>query len=526
MSSIVIGVDFGTSGVRAVAVETSSGERCASSSSGFPQWENGRFCDPDTNVFRQDPKELVDSFYDAVSSVVVKLGSAVSEAIVALSVDTTGSSPTAIANDGRPLAFSNDFQSDPDAMVILWKDHSAESEASQISSVLGKPYSSEWFWSKILRVVRTNAKVVSSAVTWAEHADWFPAYLCENHAPETWKRCRSGAAHKSLWGVDGTGYPPKDLFEQIDPYLGSVLPTLGNLAWSPDQIFGALSDRQAGVIGLPAAIPVGVGSFDAHTAALAGGVKVGTLTKIIGTSSSDIVITDRPYINGFPGVESAAEGSILPELVTIESGQAAFGDLADWFVKLLLFGSLHDAEKTIKRKLYTSLESAAADVSIDQVPITLDWFNGRRSPYGELNLQGAISGLILGTSAPALYFSLLESAAFATRAAHDHLQTLGVVIDHINILGGVADRSPLTLRVLSDVLNRSLSIRESSDASAHGAAIYAAVVGGVYPSVLDAQRFMQLKERSRVRPESDRVATHTIRYEQYQKLARFQASLH
>ena len=212
MNPLVIGVDFGTSGVRAVAVDATSGENVASSSAGFPQWENGLFCDPDTNIFRQHPRELLESFYETVSSVVTQLGPAARQRITAISVDTTGSSPTAIGIDGRPLALSSDFHSDPDAMMILWKDHSAVSEAKQISSVWGNTYSSEWFWAKILRVARTNPKVASATATWAEHADWFPAYLCGNTVPISWKRCRSGAAHKALWGISGKGYPSKEFF--------------------------------------------------------------------------------------------------------------------------------------------------------------------------------------------------------------------------------------------------------------------------------------------------------------------------
>jgi L-ribulokinase len=525
VNPLVIGVDFGTSGVRTVAVDATSGENVASSSAGFPQWENGLFCDPDTNIFRQHPRELLESFYETVSSVVTQLGPAARKRITAISVDTTGSSPTAIGIDGRPLALSSDFHSDPDAMMILWKDHSAVSEAKQISSIWGNTYSSEWFWAKILRVARTNPKVASATATWAEHADWFPAYLCGNTVPISWKRCRSGAAHKALWGTGGRAYPSKEFFRTIDPYLEDVLATMGNLTWSSDQIFGFLSDHQAEITGLPTNIPVGVGSFDAHTAALAGGVSVGTLSKIIGTSSSDIVITDQPLSRGFSGVESAAEGSIMPNLVTIESGQAAYGDLTDWLIGLLLSGALHGVEVSTKRTFYTSIERAAAKVAIEQVPITLDWFNGRRSPHGDLSLKSAISGLTLGTSAPALYFSLLESAAFGTRRIHENLHTQGVLINNISVLGGVADRSPISMQILSDVLNRSLSIRESSDASAHGAAIFAAVVGGAHPNLLEAQQSMQLKERYRVDPNPPRVAIHTDRYLKYQALSRFQSTL-
>nr|MDA3947637.1 FGGY-family carbohydrate kinase [Spirochaeta sp.] len=436
-------------------------------------------------------------------------------------VDTTGSSPTAIGSDGRPLAYDDAFSADPAAMMILWKDHAAEAEAREISEGLGVEYSSEWFWAKVLHAARESEPVRAAAVTWAEHADWFPALLCDNRDPGTWKRCRSGAAHKSLWRPDPVGYPARDLFQRVDPYLATVWDTLGRDAWSPDERFGVLATGPAERLGVPAGIAVGVGVFDAHSAALAGGVRPGTVAKIIGTSSSDMVVTDLPIEHGFPGVESAAFGSIVPGRVTIESGQAAYGDLTEWLVRLISFGS--DVAPRLRDDLFHALESAAAGAAatmdLSALPVALDWFNGRRSPFGNTNVRGAVTGLSLGTSAPELYLSLLEAAACATRAGLEHLHSLGVGVEQVHVLGGVPDRSELAVTVLANVLGRPLSVRESADASARGAAIYAAVVGGVYPDVLTSQSALQLAERHVVTPKKHRTAEHEPRYRRYRELA-------
>ena len=410
-------------------------------------------------------------------------------------------------------------------MLILWKDHSAVSEAREISTLVGQRCSSEWFWAKVLRVSRRNRRVALNAVTWAEHADWFPAYLCGNHRPRTWKRCRAGAVHKALWGTQSQGYPPRGVFERVDPYLPNVLDTLGGAVWYPGRAFGRLSQRVAALTGLPPGIVVGVGMFDAHAAAVAGGVRPGTLVKITGTSSSDIAVSELPRSHRLPGVESVGEGSILPDRITIEMGQAAYGDLAEWVVDLLAFGRSVAIETPNRTAIYRALASAAETVAIDHVPVALDWFNGRRSPHGDLTVQAALSGLSLATSAPALYFSLLEAAAFATRTVHEHLISIGVAIDRVVVLGGVADRSRLAMRILADVLNRPLSIKASGDASAHGAAIYAAVASGMYSAVPEAQESMPLAERNCVEPNDDRVSVHADRYRRYGALAQFQSRI-
>ncbi|MCG8477609.1 MAG: ribulokinase [Spirochaetales bacterium] len=532
MNRYVVGVDFGTGGVRVVVVDARTGGLRAAAAAGFPRWERGALCDPARHVFRQDPVELIDAYHDALSTAVASLSEAERRDIAALSIDTTGSSPTAIGRDGIPLALSPAFRSGPEAMVILWKDHSAAAEARAISDALGTPYPAEWFWAKVLRASRAGPAVREAASTWAEHADWFPAYICGNRTPSTWKRCRSGAAHKALWrppsAGHGGGYPSRARLETVDPYLGDVLTSLGSNSWSPHRTFGTLSEEEAAITGLPPGIPVGVGVFDAHSAACAGGIRRGVLIKTIGTSSSDIAVADASESDRFPGVESAALGSIIPDLVTIESGQAAYGDLTEWLVRLVSFGGNTeggtDAAPRRREAVYRRLEEQATGLPLESIPVSLDWFNGRRAPYGTLDVRGAIHGLTLATSAPALYLSLLEAAAFATRSGHDHLRRLGVPIEEVVVLGGVAERSPLAVSILASVLNTPLAIPESSEASAWGAAIYAAVAGGVHRDIAEAQDAMRLPNRTIVYPDADRVALHNARYARYRDLAEYQTN--
>jgi len=512
---LVLGADFGTGGVRVVVVDTSDGTVVAAGSAGFPGWDAGRYCNPAGYTFRQHPRELTDAFIQAVRKAIDTLPHARRDAIAGITVDTTGSSPTPIGSDGRPVAFDPRLADDPAAMVILWKDHSAGTEGRALTEQLGREYSSEWFWAKVLRGARESEAVRREAITWAEHADWFPAMLCGIGDPAGWRRCRSGASHKALWSDHG-GYPSGDLLERVDPYLTDIRESLGTEAWSPDQAFGHLSTEFAEKLGVPAGIPIGVGIFDAHSAALAGGVRPGTVAKVIGTSSSDMVVTDLPDSHDFRGVEGVGVGSILPDRVTIESGQAAYGDLTEWLVRLVTFGAPETPRK--RDDIFRSLEDAAADLDPETLPVVVDWFNGRRSPYGNMNVTGAVAGLGLGTDAPGLYASLLEGAAFATRSGLEHMARLGIAIDAVHALGGVPDRSRIAVPILANVLGRPISVRVSVDASARGAAICASVVAGIYPDLITAQTVLQLPERTVVSPDPERAAIHEGRYRRYTEL--------
>lgn len=525
MNPLVLGVDFGTSGVRVLIIDAQSGETISTAEGRFPMWDVGRYCSPERSVFRQHPRELVDTFSSVARSAIDPLSQIQREAIVGISVDTTGSSPTPIGSDGLPLAFGSEYKDHPDAMMVLWKDHSAGTEAGEISRALEIDYSSEWFWAKVLHCARRSPKVQAAAATWAEHADWFPAYLCGNGDPVSWRRCRSGATHKALWGqsvlggATKDGFPSNEAFGQVDPYLRFVRTTMSDEVYSPTERFGSLSADRARDLGLPTGISVGVGVFDAHSAAFAGGVRPGTIVKIIGTSSSDIALSEEGEAVALPGVESVGIGSILPDLPTIESGQAAFGDLTGWLVDLV---TAFSGDVPISRDtVFTALEKLAYDIPFAEVPIALDWFNGRRSPYGRTDVSGGFIGLQISTPPKALYLSLLEAVAFATRTGYDHLRNQGLPVDSIRVLGGVADRSELVPQILADVLGAPVSVRETFSASARGASIYAAIAAGVYSDPYEAQDELQLKERRRVTPRTERSLVHNDRFRRYQKLGAF-----
>lgn len=158
--SYVVGLDFGSDSVRALVVNTATGEELASGVSYYKRWMEGKYSQPAINQFRHHPQDYLDSMTEAVTIALGECGQEVREKVVGIGVDTTGSTPCAVNKEGVALALLDEYKENPNAMFILWKDHTAVKEAAEINDHArswggedytkyeGGVYSSEWFWAK------------------------------------------------------------------------------------------------------------------------------------------------------------------------------------------------------------------------------------------------------------------------------------------------------------------------------------------------------------------------------------------
>ena len=230
----VIGLDYGTDSVRTVIVNASNGEEVASDVHYYSRWTDGKYCDSAANRFRQHPLDYLEGFENTIKNCMDAVPPEVQQNIMGISVDTTGSTPVAVNREGVPLSLTPGFEENPNAMFVLWKDHTAVNEAAEINEVSrswggidytkfeGGVYSSEWFWAKILHVLREDEKVHESAYSWVEHCDWIPAILTGNTDPLTLKRSRCAAGHKAMWHEDFGGLPAEDFLVKLDPLLAGL----------------------------------------------------------------------------------------------------------------------------------------------------------------------------------------------------------------------------------------------------------------------------------------------------------------
>ena len=348
MNQFVIGVDFGTDSVRSVLVNAGNGEEVSSSVFHYPRWKQGLYCNAVFNQFRQHPSDYIEGLEQTIKACLQKAGAENVKNVKAISVDTTGSSPVAVDKTGIPLALLPGFENNPNAMFVLWKDHTAVAEAAQINEhaakfstnylqYVGGIYSSEWFWAKLLHVLRVDEAVEKNIASWVEHCDWIPFLLSGGNDITQMKRAVCSAGHKALWAEEFNGLPPNDFFRSLDPLLDGFTNKLFTETYTADKSAGTLSNEWATRLGLGTDVIVGVGAFDAHMGAVGGQIEPYHLSKVMGTSTCDILVAPVADLENklVKGICGQVNGSVIPGMIGLEAGQSAFGDIYAWFKSVL-----------------------------------------------------------------------------------------------------------------------------------------------------------------------------------------------
>lgn len=546
----VIGIDYGTDSVRTLIVDAATGAEVASSVFWYPRWKAGKYCNPAANQFRQHPLDYLEGLETTLKEALASAPAGTAEKVVAISVDTTGSTPVAVNKEGTPLSLLPEFSENPNAMFILWKDHTSVKEAAEINELSktwggidytryeGGVYSSEWFWAKILHILRTDEKVRQAAFSWVEHCDWIPALLTGNTNPLTLKRSRCAAGHKAMWHEEWNGLPSEEFLVRLDPLLKGLRDRLYRETYTSDIPAGTLSAEWAARLGLPATVTVGVGAFDAHLGALGGEIKPYYLSKVMGTSTCDMLVAPMSEAGKklVKGICGQVDGSIVPGMLGMEAGQSAFGDIYAWFRDILAWPVVEILEKTtlvsgeVREKLKAEiidriipeLSAAAEKIPPDETAmVALDWMNGRRTPDANQELKGAITGITLGSDAPRIFRALVEATAFGALRIVDRFREEGVRIDGVIALGGVAKKSPFVMQTVCDVLGMPILVARSEQACALGSAMAAAVAGGIYLSVEEAQKNMGGGFEREYRPRQEFTEIYRKLYQKYLKLGHF-----
>ncbi|TDB68115.1 ribulokinase [Arundinibacter roseus] len=534
-----IGVDFGTDSVRALIVNTSTGEIAGTAVHSYDRWKKGLYCHPASSQFRQHPLDYLEGLEGCIRAALETCPDTVRTSIVGISVDTTGSTPGAVDKNGTPLALLPEFAENPNGMFILWKDHTANAEADEINALahsweidftkfVGGIYSSEWFWAKILHTLRVDESIREKAFSWVEHCDWISAVLTGNTNPLTMKRSRCAAGHKAMWNETFDGLPSDEFLTTLDPLLHGLRNRLYRETYTSDEGMGTLSSEWAQKLGLSTSVVVGVGAFDAHMGAVGAEIEPYTFVRVMGTSTCDMLMAPNEEIGHLliKGICGQVDGSIVPGMLGTEAGQSAYGDYYAWFQRLItepvrqLLGQ--EAAELLAEKLIPYLSEKAAALPVtENDPVALDWINGRRTPDANHGLKAALMGLNLGTDAVLIFKTLVEATAFGSRAIVDRFLSEGVPIKRVIAIGGVAKKSPFVMQTLSDVLNMPIQVTSSDQACALGAAMNAAVAAGAHASLPEAQKAMGSGFDASYEPRPEVVEIYKKLYVKYQALGAF-----
>lgn len=539
----VIGLDYGSDSARALVVNAETGEIIATSVKYYPRWKKGLYCNPKINQWRQHPKDYLEVLEASVGEALSKCKPDVAPNVVGIAFDTTGSTPAFTDETGTPLAMLPEFTENPNAMFILWKDHTAVKEAEEVNAACKKSdidyskyeggiYSAEWFWAKAMHVLREDPQVAAKAYSIVEYCEWLPAVLTGVTSSKDIVRSRCACGHKAMWHQEWGGLPPEKFLKGLEPKLAGFRSRLFDNTETADKPVGTLCKEWAERLGLSENVVVAGGAYDCHMGAVGAGVTPHTLVRVIGTSTCDVMVASYEEIGKkcIKGICGQVDGSVIPGMVGLEAGQSSFGDVYAMFRRVLEFPirtilgeklSAEDIEAACD-KIIVALTKEAEKIPISEsTMLATDWINGRRTPDANQLLKGSIAGFTLGTTAPQIFRALVEATAYGTKAIVDRFESEGVRIDDVIGIGGIALKSPFVMQTMCDVINKPIKVCNTDQACALGAAMFAATAAGVYKKVEDAIAAMNSGFSKEYRPNPENVKAYANLYKNYEKLGKF-----
>ncbi len=527
-----LGLDYGTNSCRSLIVNLADGSEVATAVFPYPTGEAGVVIDTrDPHVARQNPQDYIDGFIAVTRKAIAQAKKADAAfdpaAIIGIGVDTTGSTPIPVDKDGTPLSMTKRFKNRPAAMAWLWKDHTSHAEAAAITAKAAKlrpqylakcggTYSSEWFWSKVWHCKKEDAAVFKAAHSFVEICDWIPAVLAGDTRPDRLVRGVCAAGHKAMYCEDWGGLPDKTFLAALDPDLAALRDRLFDKAVPSDRLAGTLSAAWAAKLGLKPGIAIAAGAFDAHMGGVGSGIKVGTLVKILGTSTCDMMVWPaNRKLADIPGVCGIVKGSIMPDAYGIEAGQSAVGDIFLWFVNHLVPDSYG---KTAGEKFRKMEELAGLQKAGEHGLLALDWNNGNRTILVDVRLSGLLVGQTLHTEAHEIYRALVEATAFGALTIIRRIEEFKVPVREIVNCGGLAGKSPFLMQIYADVTGRPMKVSRSDQTCALGAAIFGAVAAGGFKNVEQAQKAMCGVREHVYKPNPKNQAVYARLYTLYRRL--------
>ena len=520
MKTYTIGIDFGTLSGRCVLVDCSNGQEVAEAVCNYPHGvmdealPGGEKLPPLYAL--QHPEDYLLVVRTTVREVLEK-AKITPQQVAGVGIDFTACTLLPVDKNGTPLCFREEYKAEPHAYVKLWKHHAAQQEADDLNelasargeewlSAYGGRVSSEWALPKILQVLRETPGIYNETARFMEAADWLVSTLIgeEIHG-------KSFAGYKALYY--NNAYPSNDFMVALHKGLDGIAGTkLSEKIVDFSAPAGALSAEGAVLTGLKEGTPVAVPQLDAHAAMPALQITdAGELMLIMGTSGCHIVNakTDK-HIDGICGF---VPDGVIPGLNTYEAGQAAVGDIFDWFVKNCVPAHYQQEAESRGVNLHGLLTEKAEKLAVGETGlVALDWMNGCRSVLDDSRLSGVILGLTLQTKPEEIYRTLLEATAFGTKMI---LDTMEFPIHTIKVAGGIANKNPLLMQIYADVLNREIGVCQSTQAGALGSAIYAAVAAGVYPNIQQAAKAMGTPVSKRYCPNEENHKAYQKLYEEY-----------
>lgn len=520
MGKYVIGLDYGTLSARALLAEVDTGHAVATAE--FVYSHGVINADLPEGWALQHPQD----YLDALSSLIPRIMTGISaDDVIGLGLDCTACTAFPADENGEPLCFDPQWQTEPNAYAKLWKHHAAQRRADQITTIAaerkepwldsyGGKVSGEWGLPKLWELLDEAPGLYQAMHTWIEAGDWLVWQLTGQES-----RNLCAASFKHFYG-QGKGYPTSAFYEAIDPRLKTVIDEKYTAPVIPaGQMAGRLTQNMARRLGLRPGPPVSAACVDAHAAVPAAGIaEPGEMLAIIGTSTC--VMTLAKEARQVPGICGTAKDAILPGYYACEAGQSCVGDLLGWFCAHCVPKDYQEAAKG--QGIHQYLTSLAEHLRPGESGLlALDWWNGNRSILVDFDLSGLLLGMTLQTKPEEIYRALIEGTAFGLRVIVEHFRAHGVPVEKLYATGGISQKNALAMQIYADVLNLPVRIVEAEQGAALGSAIYAAAAAGHYRDLQSAIRAMAAPVSKAYTPIPEHVKIYDALYLEYKRLHDF-----
>jgi xylulokinase len=476
--SVLVGLDVGTGGARAVAVDE-SGRVVAEASSEYPLHT------PRPGWTEQDPADWWEGAREVLGKVASKAGKVGG-------IGLTGQMHGSV------------FLDDSDRVIrpaLLWNDQRTQEQCDGITRSVGEE--------RLISIAGNPALTGFQApkIVWLREEE-----------PENYGRISRVLLPKDYVRLLLTGEYATDASDASGTLLldvrardwsAEILDALQiPREWMPEvyegpENTGALREDVAGDLGLPSGIPVAAGGGDNAAAAVGTGiVGRGLVNSSVGTSG--VLFAHANEFDPDPSGRLHAFCHAVPGAYHLMGVTLSAGGSLSWWRETL--GGDYD-----------ELVGAASDVPPGSEGLVfLPYLSGERTPHLDPGARGAFFGLTARHGAAHMTRAVMEGVIFSLRDSLEIMRELGVPIADVRATGGGA-RSALWRRLQADIYNTPVRRTVADEGPAYGAALLAGVASGTYADVDEASSVVELREEI-TEPDGERSKTYEEHYEVYRSL--------
>ncbi|HWC20277.1 MAG TPA: xylulokinase [Terriglobales bacterium] len=490
MSAILLGIDVGTGGTRALLIDT-TGRVLASKTA-----EHQPFASPQTGWAEQEPLDWWRASREAVREL---LSSSGAKASSIAAVGFSGQMHGAVLLDvgGNPLR-----------PALIWCDQRTAQEARELTQNIGEerliawtcnPALTNFTLTKLLWVRKHEARVYERFHMLQLPKDYVRFRLTGEYGMDMADASGTlllDVAHRR-WSADMAKAANVDL---------STLPPL----FESCQVCGKVSKEGADATGLAVGTPVVAGAGDQAAGAVGLGVVApGAVHATIGTSGVIFASTDRPAMDPRGRLHTFCHA--VPNRWHVMGVTQAAGQSLRWFRDQ--FG----ITGTTTGDPYDALTKEAATVPAGSDGVMwAPYLMGERTPHLDPDARAALVGLAANHRRAHVVRAILEGVTFSLRDTFSIFEEMKVPVKNIRLGGGGA-RSPVWRQIQADVYGHQVEIVEAEEGAAYGAALLAGVGAGVWKTVDDACR-VAVRVKSTVDPNRESSAVMQQQYRKYRRI--------